>query len=758
AGLPASLDAALTAGGMNQLLYNVLSVPSWEVIEVKGGQPIYGSPEPSTILERRYQMVLVKGVFTAVGIASIFGPSNLRPGTIEIDRMTYRTGENDFSAYLGQSVAAFAREDGSDVKEIMFLEPAKNTIAEFRAADLREVTSSAIKTEDGAISYDSGARIVLNGVYYGIAANGFPDFADGNARFTAIDNNSDGDTDVFLLRHYAHFAARYKVGDTGTLSLRYGARFGGGDTVNLEESAARTVKVTKDGVPAPYTDILAGDSVAIAYGADASGKEVFDLLVSSKTVTAAVKEVFSDNDGVSVRLSDDKVYQLSYDYQMLCGILGGAASADAPRPKLGKTYLFRIAADGLVAGVEEVTSSLLWGYLVGASAGKGLATSGKMKLFTAKGEFLTYEITDKILYHDKDNLAGVRISGKEAADKIAAPLQSDPTADIRAMVCYTVDAEDNLTELYMPYDNTAGRPGSVDYPNTYDVRIGDETATERYYHYKFPTSGWFTPPGNMLFIVPDYESRNLDEAYRISTLQDEKELPSSFGNVRLYGADEYKITKASMMMLAGTNIDLSSGVALTTYLIDKVTRAVDKDGQEILKIYGWSKGEYANIACNKPEMLSQETGAFIANVKAGDLQKGDVMQFTADASGNFLGQFRVLLLADNPGSYRYLDNKGVYTSGYEDMSTMKYYFGYVRFMESKSALNAAGEYHYLKYTDGVNTNVNIVKSGFMKDCVYYLVRSGGEIEKITLADLLPGDNIAFGHSWYDSAYVVAYRE
>lgn len=753
-GITVNSQNKLTVREANQLYYNILVVPCYGPDQISDKNTTYSQLDIPTILEFRFGLVQRRGILNAVNITNMYGVSDLEDGIVEIDRAEYKTGETDCTELFGQRVVAFVKSNDDNLaEEIAVIAPYKNEIVEFNGNDIVKINGTKIETEEENIRFKSDSKVIYNGVYYGNATYYIENFKGKNALIKSIDNDGDKIVDVFDIWEYKSFVAKTSVGSTGSVNFKYGALYGNNASVILGEKGNWDyIDVLKDGESIDYTEISVDDVVSVASCESASGKKKIRVIVSKKTETGTI-ETIEKEDGIVKITINGRTYDLSKDYQTLCGYPNGSDLSDIPCPAVGKKFTLHIAYDNTIAGVSKLSDTIQWAYLVNAGKDEDSFGEGKgmVKIFGTDAKFHEYTFADKVNFYDKDNMNGVRMNGIDVAKKILEPTVSDSTYDIRDVICYKLNDDDIITDYFKVVDNRDGTPGSLDYPCTYDA-----DPTGWFYHNKFVQTNWIHT-SNITFQVPGYDNRDEETLYRIIVLEQIEDLPYAFSGIKLYGADKFRNAK---ILVYPKEQEAGINMGLDTYVIANKKNAVNSEGEKVLRFEAYDiNGNLKNIDFDDDTIVStnKSESNWIANVKASNLKVGDIVTFKMDAAGRYVEDFIVYFQEANRGKYRHQNGYGDTISGAEEMGPLNGEFSYAQFKDSTSFTEGGREYNIIEYTDGKTTLTNYTLSRYV-DAGFMLYDSGTQkVSVIDFGDLVSGDDICVRRYYPGIKMVVVYR-
>lgn len=727
--------AKLTVAEALQLYYNIISADKRVLSEVGESGAYYSDKNTTTILEEKYHVTLKKGILTGANLTGLYGPSSLKENEIAIDRVTYEYAGDMTGVCVGARVAAFVQKDvGDDRGTVLCFEPYKTQITEFRSADVEEYDDTSLTLEnEEEISYDN-PRVIFNGTYYGYLEDNLETFLNLDATITAIDNNDDDSAEVLNIVGYEHFVVAVDVGELGSVTFKNNATFNGKGSAELLSDSDLYVEITKNGKAIEPEEILGNNVISLAMSGNKSGKKYLKVKVSDAKVSGIVEEIF--NDGAFERVTvDGKSYR-------------NMAKNSTVTAKVGKSYVFLLSDSGDIVDLTESSAGLKWGFLTKYDAETGLDESAQLKIFTQDGNMQMIEIADKAKYFDAANQNGVKLTGRQIAEKLSAGSIS------RVPVRYMLNSDAEISELYVPIDNTDNHLEPDEYPCLYSKNM----VNGRFYNMKFLTSSgsYFMENDGFVFAIPGADN-DQDDLYRITTLA--KEGSNENYTVKLYNADRFGVCQVAVLESEEQSMDDHYMLRV----IDKVTKGVNSKGDDILKLHVWNANGITDSGVSSKDILEvhdldmlcyDNDSGWIKNVKISELKYGDVIAVTQDDLGR-VTRFRLMFRASDPGQIRMQDVHGSrVTDGSENIDSVGVYFAYATLVEYGSS-NSGNV--YLKYNVGTEETpiyyINQLKNQFGTGVIYRINTAAKKTTKISMGDLKPGDKIITYRSWGGMSFV-----
>ncbi len=728
----------LTSGDLAQMLYNIISVPSIEGSSFRWDEGISGLKNDKPLLEKYFNIILHKGIITAVYGMGLYGESRLNKNEVEIDKVRYNALDSDaLNPYLGQAVACFIHiSDEYKNGNVLFAEPIKdeNEIINISAEDITKIDSDEIEFYNQAddsktIKVNSSTRVIFNGVSAGSYSVAVAEkYIFSNASISAIDHNSDAIADVLMIWKYSSYPVMFDVPETGTLKFKYGLTFEGAEAISLIDDGNNVTEIIYNGQTIEPTDIKANDIVSIARSNNKYGRKHTRILVSRKTVSGTI-EVISTEGTKTVSTIQGTEYRLSDEYENASKNTSVNNDLMVPKPDL--TAVFALSETGEICDIIS-SRQYNYGYIISMNTGKGFDTNAQIKMLTEYDKIEVLDLKDEVILYNSQNMAGKTLKEIDAVSTIRAENPDDP----RYMVQYKTNTAGEITEIYMVVDNTSNAPGTIDYPMTLDYYRVSDTTYNAYYYLGIMQFKYRCDPNNMpLFCVPPVELADDETLYKIKRI-DYKGTNDYLQGVSLYGVDEYYNVEAAMTYEGSMQMDYY----LPLMVVDKVTEKMDTNGTQCVSVYGWQDNKYQSYLCEDIELKSDGASGWFDAVGISDLKFGDIVQLNVSGSEKIISM-RVLFRGSQLGQFRYQINEG--TAGVWGASHYKLNIFY------GEAVGVKGD---MILIDTSNISGTSEKSSHLinSNTQFYLIESR-KIRPVSKSEIVSGDKIVL-HKRYTTVY------
>jgi hypothetical protein len=706
-------NSVLTKTDAAVLLYNALFVNPMEYTS-------YNKYEESdkTLMEKIWDVYPVSGIVTGYENTVIGSNKTLPDNTVEIDGTTYNVGDTNISQYVGYSVKAYYKNDSDDVDTIVaFTEKQNaNTVKEFFAEDIEVEGNNVYYYLNGSrksLKVSPSAAVIYNGRYYSNydKLEEILDIPEGEIKF--ISNDSTSKANVIFVTSYKHLLVERVDKRSGRLYLKNGS-----DSLNdvisiLPDENEVTVYI--DGKKAEFEDLQTDDAITMVQTLD---NEEITLYVSRETVTGKISGI-----------SEDKVTINGTEYTI--------SKYSTTNYTVGTNGTYAITTDGKLLGLVEAakTKENDYAYVLNVYTEPG-PEQAFVKLFTGKGEVVTYECDSKI-----------RINGERRE------YNQVPQYVVKSeLVTYTTNNDGKITKINRPYDASS----KLDYVNETEFIKNWNKSSVRYTDGIMGMS--FITDNTVIFSMPRFDRNNKSD-YRLLTTADLTN--RTYADVTCYDVDRQGRAGA-VVIVEDSSDSVSMGSSL--FFVKKIYQAVNDDDEPMSVIEGYQDGELIRLNFTKDTTSVTYEDGWINYVDNKDfdtgyenLNVGDALQYNLDNDGN-VGAYRLVYnnyqtIYDKDGTLK----DDFSESYFEDWSTtgsvtkQDFYDDlYISFGEVKArymdyalllGLDAADQ---LKYSAGSN-KVQIIDYyrpiNLLNASIYVYNYKTKELELGDMEDVLKGDSV-----------------
>ena len=264
------------------------------------------------------------------------------------------------------------------------------------------------------------------------------------------------------------------------------------------------------------------------------------------------------------------------------------------------TYYFGI--NGEVVYLEKLTDDYDYGYLIHAKVSTGMDPRTEIKIYNEYGEFLKLSLADKPI-----------IDGVKITKKAAAYLNSTDSNVIKTpqlVRYYTKDGKITKIDTVEVSDST----NPIDYKKEDNNNRLTQYTFDKYVYRSTSTSfaPYFSVELTTVFYIPD--DLEDEEAFHISD-NSAFSNSDSYPDIKVYDID---ITgNASVIVM---NVGASQTITyhdLTTYVVEKVSRVLNADEEEVNLLHLWRNGTVLKLESPDRVSLKKSDGSTIS--------KGDIV-------------------------------------------------------------------------------------------------------------------------------------
>ncbi|MBR0089742.1 MAG: hypothetical protein IJP94_07890, partial [Clostridia bacterium] len=557
-GLGGISTTALTKPEVAVILYNALFVYPMEDVNREYKQA------KKTILEKIYNVTELTGIVTGYEKTSITG-EQFGDNVICIGDETYDCTADDAQDYVGCHVKAYYAETNTGGTVIVALTETqnKNTITKLDTDDVDSVNGTRVEYyPDGGrskktLKITSNPAVIYNGRYTSDSlADVIDSVVDGDVKFIANDGTSAAS--VVVVNSYKHLL----VERVDTRNYRLYLRNSSGSSKDKNDPTYLPDSVTTDpddidlevyigDEKVDFDKIEAGDAVTMKESAD--GDDVV-LQISRNVVSGKITSVSDDKMSI-----DSKSYDVSPFVDKAYTI--------------GTSGTFAITTDGKILGLVEVTDKANnYAYVLKSYAESG-PNKAWIKIFTSKGEVIEDKCVKNVLIN------GAKRSYNEVEDIVK---EGD-------LITYTRNSNGEFTKLDRPYD-ASSRYVSVDKEGNLSLYVNDTDFVKDWnkssVRYVDGIMGMtFITEDTTIFSMPRFDEGDESE-YKILKASDLEN--RTYSDVTAFDIDRQGRAGAILIVE-----DVSDSVSMSAplFFISKAVRAVNDDGEDIVRIKGFEKGE-----------------------------------------------------------------------------------------------------------------------------------------------------------------------
>lgn len=600
-------------GEVIKAVYNALMAPFRKITGTKNGQPVYEAND--TLGVEKFNLYEEEGVVVSTPNGTITSGVQKKDDRMSVDGVQYRVNLENIDQYLGTKVKFYYIDTNSDDPEVVaIVSSGKSEEVKIDADDIAtmsvygtngenkgEITVFTSKTSNTTKKYKiNDATVVYNGSVLTTAdytASGntesFDDFIKPSVGSVKIvDYDADGIYDIVFVDSYETMLVT-----TATSEKLSGKINNDSVIVNVEnDSNDRTITVLKGGNAATVKNLRKNDVVSLKRNIDES---IIEFIVTGETVTGKIASVGSDNGDMVITVNGT---EYKVDNNVTVNVKTGLS---------GTFYLDMfdrigyIATDGALTG-EEKYAMITRAYY---NDEKDLI----INLFTQEGS----EISVK-------PAGSMKFWAPGATSKTNSPSKSELYSilndDSKFIACgsnpiklckYTLNSANELSKLYVAV-STADITDTTLYNEALVVYEKEEDAGRVANMNGVPAiggtlNGYSINDGIVEFSVPDDdEGRRSGENYAVGAVS-ASAYKSYDGGVSIdfaIGGFTTGSTKNAGVLVKFTTSttakydikELDTASIMPKMIISKINEAVDKDGNMIFEIKGYTNGSDAEVS------------------------------------------------------------------------------------------------------------------------------------------------------------------
>jgi hypothetical protein len=616
----------------------------------------------------------VRGIITVTSASSLSGLSSLSKGRVIMNGNEYSVGETNAESYLGYSAEAYVRDDkNGGFSEILYITPYKNATVTIPAENVESVDGYTVyyynsfldnngKKQKAAL--EGGAYMLYNGgIHIPFDSAGLKP-ADGS--LTLIDNDADGNYEIAAVNDYVN----YFVGSVNKRDMFITDAYFHNNLDLDDVHGVKTVNIYKDGEKIGLSALNEKNIVSVGANktvirdgvltVDTDNADVLNLYVSDKTVRGSV-DSYTESEGILE--IDGRSYYLS------AGFLGQCGLGNAKLPALGGNAVCYLDYNGKIAAIEITgASDKKYGYMTKIGYDKTkIDKFVKARIFSDDGKFYTYPFADKVTVDMKpgkidtkegetDGVTAFMSSFYGTATKNVPRLYPDGTPVLDANGKPETDEETSyefIPQLIGFSLNADGQISAVDtkifeegYENR-DMSINYYSKMEYVYNtwrgqlmLNSDTRGYpniFT--GSMrFFAVPSNPDSAVEEDYAVRS-------NGYLVHDGYYNLEVYRITEFNEGQLGVIYVSAGGGganVGSSYVLVDKISRALDRDGTEMIKFKGANGRNDVNYFFKSENVLIEKGLYQDGNVL---LKRGDIVKLAV--AGDYIETITRVFSIDN---------------------------------------------------------------------------------------------------------------
>ncbi len=613
------------------LLYDAIFTEVLEPVYTSGGVS-YKSTD-ITVLEEQFNIVSVSGVLVDNGITGLNRKTAVNEDQIKIEDAVLKCEDESIRDYLGYDLQCYVkREDDKNVL-VSYSLLSGTDVVEISGRDLISATDDVVKYGDGSKEKEikiSGINIIYNGKYDPTFIPEM-DFAEFDGTVTFIRNSGDSAYSTAYVRKRECFVVNSTNSYNTTVSCDDGTKL----ELDSDTSDA-IIEYFYKGETADFSKISPDNILSVEKSRDG---ELLKIYISDNIVTGYVNTI--KDDGVYV---DDVFYEYSKYLE------DKVASGECIAPVLGKVNYIYLDYDGRMALVDKTALRDTYGWLeaIGADDDNPFDKEYKAKIFSEKGQMLTYTFGDKV------TVDGV---SKKTEDYVNSLDLKDDDGVLKRMIMFKATTKNVIKSITTPQDHrlTSYAGGDEDVFSL-DRKVR-ESAMRKGAHSTFDRAQDCRIDASTIVMQIPTERGSDVSNYGVtdsSTFSDNTE----YSDLWFFDLKNNKVVTLVVQFAEAGAAAVENGSPLM--VLKELGTELNEDGETTLVAYGYDNTGEFSVAL-KDEDVCDETGYYwpyetvndvkvpvggtnhFAGVKIKDLPQGSVFQFGTNAKGEIDG-IRILHL------------------------------------------------------------------------------------------------------------------
>ncbi len=586
-------DGEMTRGSMAVLVYNALDKEMF--VQTVYGEEAYefAADETATLLSHYLKVECLRNAtITATAMAELSAPGRrLASDEVSIGTRTVKTGATNAADMLGVPADIYVREEANEESVILAIVPRSSAWVldlTVQDIDVQSTTASSITYYDENGREQEVSIAAAQFVYNGRNKTDktvLSSISTGKIRLIGTGANN---VDLVIAESYTN----YVLDTVNEQDKKVYFKDNTSMVIDTDDATLPTVFTEADGTAAEVEDLEEWDILSVAESEDGAARRIY---LSYDSVEGAVTEISAKDiwiDGV--------------EYAVAPSVPTGTIT-------VGLTASFILDFTGAVAAVDTSSADHTYGWLRGASAGKGIGGTPQIKVLTEEGEWQIYTLAEKVKFNGSSKTgASLVTSGTDALSlwtyNTAPTLVDSDGIPVRQLIRYKLNADgavneietaENKTYLGMTDAEKLGGSFSMDsyrngsrYPRGYDnSTAGDDTNPLGHtinevdeYTGNFMTKYFPTAETKMFVIPADPDKENKYEVVAASGMTLDKN--RNYNCMSLYDiSEDFEIGA----VVVRNDLSLSSAASYPVFqvasaVVTGFTRVLSEDGEPVKNI------------------------------------------------------------------------------------------------------------------------------------------------------------------------------
>ncbi len=651
-------EGVLTVGGLMRFIENTLNTDNINYSITGPNQYDITIDENTSYLEKKKDIIVQRGIITAVDYSSMYDHSVVMDGNIEINRGNFLyDGVKSFDM-VGKNVEAYV--DTADEKRIITIREYRNEVIEIKGIDFENSANGYINyTQEGKSKREklsSDTRVLYNDLYFGTNQEAID-----NGKYTTfdrmimIDNNYDEKIDVIKV----YKSDTYIVNRISTIGERIDLQ-NGYDSIYVNADNTRATFIL-NGAEIGYEELVNSDVLSVFRADSDYGNIYYNIIVSRDRVADVLSGQYEDSDigrkyysiaGENYELTDEFIDFLENN-------------VTETKPIMGKEATFLMTYDGRIAGVLPMSSGFTYGYLMRAYYGNEENDEAIIiKVYSWTNGAEKIELKEKVKFYNETDTEGKKVDAKDVYDYL-----NKGGSLLYDMVAYKQNAQGLITEFAVPLDTSEianFTPGSIEYPLTKDYTNfkgeykKDEVTGENKPVFESVRSynhvvGSIYPSGSTGTILFPFNTAARDDerqfGRRTFSYSDEY---FDTTQLALYNVDEF--FKPGLIAV-GASVGTAPSTESSAYMIAKVEKVLNENDEPCMQISYYIGNTLTTKTFAENCIRASDSFTWHGQTSPQNIKVGDIVQLSQDNLGN-INSVKYLYKSNNPSPFGYQDPSG----------------------------------------------------------------------------------------------------
>ena len=575
------------------LLLNALIAPTLEQIAFGDSEDYTTSG--SSLLYTVYDVYVAEGVVSRTFYNTLAGAEFDGMGNVvEIEGVSYNGSESCACAeFIGRKCRAYIAKNTVGKDTVLYMADISAKL-ELDIMDINDVKSGSLEywLNDGSrkktAKLSEGCAYILNGR---VITAGISDaFKPGAGRVVLADNNNDNVYDVAYVERYSYIMVKSYDPVSETIRDTYHSDF----TLNVSEAVC--IVKNLDGENVDILDIAPGNIYRVIKSADGGYMSLVQIEGEEFT------DYYNGSEGTYLSIGTE--YYLMSDYLNITG----------KQLKSGCRYSFVTDGDVIISASENIGNGI-YGYAIGAEWQSGMESELQVKIFNQNGKFHIYNVREKVTVDGED--------GRKDTD-VFAVLNRNPQ-----LVRYTINSKSEIDMIDFASTDIPSELGRYDDLSNCLTKYEALSKLNLSYFSVSKTMGMrYSVAGSIIFSVPaDLNNEDGFEIVGANNLTNNSSYEFEVYNLDVSGQAEVLVT---------TKTHFAEHCDNASMIIKSVTRAIDENGNETYKIYGFKGNSFTTVYLPKDTdvVVSKNTATgTVVNSVHETLSSGDMINYAVNSEG-----------------------------------------------------------------------------------------------------------------------------